>query len=112
MLSKEKIKEFKKRLEKDKIEIEKSIKKLEIPPDMGDEPGPEDEISEMEGYYNQKSSAMALREKLADIESALIKMDKGEYGVCEATGKEIPVSVLDVIPEARFHPDYQKKKNK
>jgi RNA polymerase-binding transcription factor DksA len=109
MISDEKLTYFKKRLLHDKEELEKQIAGFETPPDFGDEPGPEDEIDEAQELHNNLSIAASLRDKLANIESAIERMDKGTYGVCEATGKEIPLDVLEVNPEARFHPEYMKR---
>jgi DnaK suppressor protein len=39
-------------------------------------------------------------EKLAAIETALIRMREGTYGLCAVCGKEIPVSRLDAVPWA------------
>lgn len=37
-----------------------------------------------------------------EIEEALKRIEKGTYGVCELTGKNIPRARLDAIPWARF----------
>lgn len=108
MISEEKLDYFKKRLLHDKQELEKQIKEFETPPDFGDEPGPEDEIDEAQELHNNLSIAASLRDKLSNIESALERISKGTYGTCEATGRDIPLEVLEVNPEARFHPDYMK----
>jgi DnaK suppressor protein len=42
------------------------------------------------------------REKLANIDEALIKIDDGEYGICEECEEEIPLGRLKVLPFARF----------
>mgnify|MGYP003574500563 CR=1 FL=1 len=41
-------------------------------------------------------------EKMAEIEEALRRIQKGTYGVCELTGKMIPRARLDAIPWTRF----------
>ncbi len=42
------------------------------------------------------------REKLHNIDEALMKMDDGEYGICEECEEEIPVGRLKVVPFARY----------
>lgn len=42
-----------------------------------------------------------VEEELRDVEHALNKMGNGTYGICEATGKPIPLERLRAIPTAR-----------
>ncbi|MBP1751301.1 MAG: transcriptional regulator, TraR/DksA family [Geobacteraceae bacterium] len=42
------------------------------------------------------------REKLRNIEEALLRFEEGEYGVCEECGDEIPLGRLKVLPFARY----------
>ncbi len=42
------------------------------------------------------------REKLHNIEEALMKMEEGEYGICEECEEEIPIGRLKVMPFARY----------
>ena len=42
------------------------------------------------------------REKLRHIDEALLKIEEGEYGVCEECEEEIPVGRLRVMPFARY----------
>ncbi len=39
---------------------------------------------------------------LAEIDTALERLRLGSYGVCEATGKEIPAARLRAVPWTRF----------
>lgn len=41
------------------------------------------------------------REKLANIDEALLKLEDGEYGICEECEEEIPLGRLKVLPFAR-----------
>lgn len=41
------------------------------------------------------------RRTLKEIESALTRMEKGEYGVCDSCGVTIPKARLDALPWAR-----------
>src|SRR5437867_11177383 len=46
--------------------------------------------------------ANSLRETLAEVESALEKMDNGTYGQCENCGKPIAAARLEAMPAARL----------
>ena len=42
------------------------------------------------------------REKLRNIDEALLKIDEGEYGICEECEEEIPLGRLKIVPFARY----------
>ena len=42
------------------------------------------------------------REKLRNIDEALLKIEEGEYGICEECEEEIPIGRLKVVPFARY----------
>ena len=42
------------------------------------------------------------REKLKNIDEALLKLSDGEYGICEECEEEIPVGRLKAMPFARY----------
>jgi DnaK suppressor protein len=42
------------------------------------------------------------REKLHSIDEALLKIQDGEYGICEECEEEIPLGRLKVMPFARY----------
>ena len=46
--------------------------------------------------------AGSLRESLNDVEAALVKLDKGTYGVCEGCGRQIVPDRLEAKPAARL----------
>jgi len=41
------------------------------------------------------------REKIRNIDEALLRLDEGEYGICEECEEEIPLGRLKVLPFAR-----------
>ena len=43
-----------------------------------------------------------LKETLADVEHALIKLDDGTYGACERCGQPIAMARLEAMPAARL----------
>jgi len=62
----------------------------------------EEEADEAQEYDNLLSLEHSLELKLRDVNVALEKMSKGEYGKCEKCGKEIEKERLEVAPEARL----------
>ncbi len=42
------------------------------------------------------------REKLRNIDEVLLRLDEGEYGICEECGDDIPLGRLKVMPFARY----------
>jgi RNA polymerase-binding transcription factor DksA len=62
----------------------------------------EDEAGEVEEYVTRLPIEYSLETRLRDINLALEKIEKGEYGKCEKCGKNIPKERLEVCPEARF----------
>lgn len=41
------------------------------------------------------------REKLRNIDEALLRLEEGEYGICEECEEEIPIGRLKIVPFAR-----------
>jgi DnaK suppressor protein len=41
------------------------------------------------------------REKLVSIDEAILRLEEGEYGICEECEEEIPIGRLKVLPFAR-----------
>jgi RNA polymerase-binding protein DksA len=44
---------------------------------------------------------------LAEIDAALVRIEKKTYGICEGSGEPIPKSRLEAIPWARYCVEYQ-----
>lgn len=112
------IKELKEKLTKEKAGIEEELKKFaskdEKPKGDWDTKFPnfdsnaaggsalETEADEVEEYERRLPIEHSLELKLTDINSALGKIEKGNYGICEKCGKEIEEERLKTIPEAKF----------
>lgn len=62
---------------------------------------PDENATEVEGYVDNLALESNLEGQLRDAADALDKMDKGAYGICEKTGKEISVDRLKAYPAAR-----------
>jgi len=53
-----------------------------------------------------------IRERLAEVEHALVKIEQGTYGLCDCCGKPIPPARLEAIPDASLCLDCKAKHNK
>ena len=62
----------------------------------------EEKADEMEEYDNLVSLEHSLELKLKDVNAALEKIGKDEYGTCEKCGKEIEEERLMACPEAKL----------
>ncbi len=49
------------------------------------------------------------KNKIKEIKVALDRIEKGNYGICEETGKQIQKGRLEAIPYARYSVDARKK---
>lgn len=45
--------------------------------------------------------------RLRDVLDALERIEKGTYGICEGSGKPIPIKRLEAFPSARYCVEYQ-----
>jgi DnaK suppressor protein len=112
---KEKLEEEKKRLEEQLSSFARQDPEFKEDwetkyPDFGAEGKLEEESSEEEQYLSRLPVEHILELKLSDVNRALEKIKKGNYGICERCKKEIPLERLEVIPEARYCINCQKKK--
>ncbi len=71
--------------------------------------GWEEEADEVEEYENLLPVEHTLENKLKNVNLALEKIEKGEYGKCENCGKEIPLERLKAFPEAKVCSECNKK---
>src|SRR3989344_65506 len=62
---------------------------------------PEDTADRMEELTTNVPLVEELELRLKDVRDAIKKMDEGQYGICEKTGKEIPFDRLEANPAAR-----------
>ena len=74
-----------------------------------------DEIdAALDAAHNEINSQLAELEsrELAQVEEALARMEDGTYGICEATGKPIPLARLQALPYATFCIEAQRELEK
>lgn len=103
---KEKLEEQKKSVQK---ELESFAKKDDVPKGDWETKYPnrengnmEEEADEVQEYGNMLPVEYSLELKLKDINSALEKIEKGGYGICENCGKEIEEERLRAVAEAKL----------
>lgn len=116
MVKKTELKELKKKLEEEKRTIETQLKSFaredkklkgdwdtKYPHfDGGVGSQREEEASnEVEAYVNLLAIEHSLEIQLRDVNLALEKIQKGNYGKCEKCGKSISLQRLKALPAAR-----------
>jgi len=117
-MNKKLLSELKEKLEKEKTAIEEQLKRFAkrdeklkgdwdtiFPKFDGGEAGGaalEKAADEVEEYSTLLSIEHSLEWKLRNIDLALEKIKKGQYGICEKCAKVIAEDRLKVSPEARY----------
>ncbi len=67
------------------------------------------DVREQVGHQTIEAQIKDLQRRANDINIALNKVKRGNYGKCERCGIFIPVARLKLIPEARYCIDCEKK---
>lgn len=104
---KNKLLERKKKLEEELATIAQKDDKLKGDydtryPDFGTSQSSDEEALEVEAYENTLPIEYALELRLADINTALKKIETGEYGICDNCKESIDPKRLEIMPEAKF----------
>lgn len=97
--------EFEKILKDQKEKIEQNIDAITTELEIIAREDEIDDIEDMaELQIDNKTDQTILRhlkEELAEIEAALVRIHNKTYGICEKTGKQIPLERLKAYPLAR-----------
>lgn len=94
---------YRKLLEEAKQKLEREVKELGTPPEMGSDVDEfEEEGEEAEAFGAQLGMEAPLRERLRRVEEALRKIAGGVYGKCERCGRPIEETVLAAAPESEY----------
>ena len=98
------LQQLKEQLEKEAGEIEAQLKEGKKTTNFGDDVESDfsEEADEAEELAQKTGVQEAFKDRLDDIERALDKMTKGQYGICEKCKMEIELKVLKVNPESRW----------
>ncbi|MCF7906717.1 TraR/DksA family transcriptional regulator [Patescibacteria group bacterium] len=62
----------------------------------------DENANEVADFVDSVSLSKNLENSLKEIESALGKINKGKYGLCESCGKKIEQKRLTILPTARY----------
>ena len=83
-------------------DVEEKLDKL-TKVDFGDDiASGEQESDEVEEIAANIPLLNTFRDRLADIDKALGKIETGSYGICESCGNEISTDLLEVDPESKL----------
>jgi len=112
-MKKENLEKFKEILEKEREEIVSELEKFAKKeknredwtakfPKFNGEASLEKSADEVEEYSSRLSLEFNLEKRLKEIDWALEKIKKGEFGICEKCKKEIEIKKLEANPTAKF----------
>ncbi len=96
------------RLENDRKRLEDQLEQLKAsrPTENRREGSPfgkrEEEATETADLENRMALEQRTKEQLAEVERALEKFEKGNYGICELCGKPINPERLEALPQALY----------
>lgn len=62
----------------------------------------EEEATESMELERRLAQEQRIREQMAEVETALEKIDTNKYGVCENCGKKIEPARLEILPQAKL----------
>ncbi|OGK17835.1 hypothetical protein A3G67_02815 [Candidatus Roizmanbacteria bacterium RIFCSPLOWO2_12_FULL_40_12] len=102
------IKKIKSALEQEKEKLFHQVEELKKddpfsdPDHASDNAAIDTDVREQVGHETIVAQIKSLQRRLADIDTALEKISKGKYGLCEKCGMSIPQARLKLIPEARW----------
>jgi DnaK suppressor protein len=113
-MEKEKQSSYNEKLLANKAKLEKELKSVgRINPDNpmdweavpvkfdGDFSDPNDKADEIQAFENNTAILKQLETQLLEVNDALAKVEKGDYGTCEVCGEVIADDRLDANPSAR-----------
>lgn len=67
------------------------------------------DVREQVGHDTVEAEIKDLETRYKDLDVALQHIQKGIYGICEKCNKNIPLVRMELVPEARFCIDCEKK---
>lgn len=105
-------------LEKEKERLENQIEELKKedpfldPEHVSDNAAIDTDVREQVGHENIEAQVKNLEKKLQLIDQAIKNIKKDKYGICERCHQTIPQKRLELIPEALYCVDCEKKLRK
>lgn len=70
------------------------------------------DVREQVGHETVEAEIKDLERRYVDLKAALTRIQKNRYGVCEKCNKTIPLVRLELVPEARYCIDCERKMKK
>lgn len=107
-----------KNLEKELRKINQQIETLKKndpfadPEHVSDNAAVDTDVREEIGHDTIEAQIKTLQRRVDDIRLTLIRIGKGKYGRCEKCGKLIPPARLQLIPEAQYCIECERKLRK
>ena len=112
--SKQFVQEQRKRLEEERRKNLNQIEELKkddpfaYPDHVADNAAVDTDVREQVGHATIEAQVNDMQKRVGEINSALKKINKKQYGYCERCKKPIPQARLKLIPEASFCIDCEK----
>jgi RNA polymerase-binding protein DksA len=94
------VKHFEKQLRERKAYLEKALHRFEAALDRPVNPDAEDRATEREEDEVLEGLGSSGLAELRQIDAALARIEKGDYGTCVNCGQPIPEKRLEIIPHA------------
>ena len=91
---------FERKLRERKAYLERALHRFESALDKPVNPDAEDRATEREEDEVLESLGSSGLAELRQIEAALERIERGEYGICVHCGEPIPEKRLEIIPHA------------
>lgn len=96
-------------IEEARVELEEA-RKTESSGERSPDPGNAEAGSMKFEYEKELSMQQNSIDLLHKVEKALARIDRGEYGICESCGNDIPTARLDALPYATLCVDCARKR--
>ncbi|MEK9180462.1 MAG: TraR/DksA C4-type zinc finger protein [Patescibacteria group bacterium] len=108
-MDKQKIEDYKKQLEREKLRLLAELNKTEKGEDYGSDVDIDEETDEAESFSEGLAIGQGLRERINEIDLALKRIQNGKFGLCENCGKEIEEDILKISPESKLCKNCKRK---
>lgn len=70
------------------------------------------DVREQVGHDTVEAEVKDLQKRYEELKAAAVRIQKSRYGACEKCGMDIPQVRLELVPEARFCMDCERKLKK
>ena len=96
----------------DQIETLKKDDPFADPDHASDNAAVDTDVREQTGHDTIEAEIKDMKKRVEEIDNAMKKIGKNQYGYCERCKKQIPEARLELIPEASFCIDCEKRLRK